>query len=94
MLIGDLTQSGERQHYLEGFGLKKTYGPNGEKMIADELNPKEFLIMSTDFNRTIMSAYSQNLGYFPLGTMKDLQDAENEHALPPFTFDGESYPFL
>jgi hypothetical protein len=58
-------------------------------LISKELNPKEFMIMSTDYNRTIMSAYSEILGYFPLGTAKDLTKDETLHARPPFTYDGK-----
>lgn len=45
--------------------------------------------MSTDFNRTIMSAYSEIIGYFPLGKVKNLTNDETIHAKPPFAFDGK-----
>ena len=85
--LGDLTQSGERQHFLEGTGLKKAYGQDGG-LIPQTFNPKEFVVMSTDFNRTIMSAYSQLLGYYPLGSIPDLTKDQTARARPPFSFTG------
>ena len=46
--------------------------------------------MSTDFNRTIMSAYSELLGYYPLGSAKQLNKDESVHGRPPFAFDGNN----
>lgn len=83
---GDHTQSGNRQHYLLGVKQRKTYVDSG--FLSPTYNPKEFVILSTDFNRTIMSAYSEVLGYYPLGTVANLDDKQKARALPPFKFDG------
>ncbi|CAI2367704.1 unnamed protein product [Moneuplotes crassus] len=86
--IGDLTASGERQHYLEGVELQKIYEEQGT--ITKPFDPREFHVVSTNFNRTIMSAYSQLLGYFPLGSLPELSKARNNKADPPFTVKGLS----
>ena len=84
---GDHTQSGNRQHYLLGVKQRKTYVDSG--FLSPTYNPKEFMIMSTDFNRTIMSAYSELLGYYPLGSVSNLDDNQKANAVPPFNFNGK-----
>lgn len=87
--IGDLTHSGERQHYLEAIRHKKTYSGDGGT-IADNYNPKEFYVASTDVNRTIMSAYSELLGYYSPGSLKDMDKSQTKQATLPFKFNGDS----
>ena len=84
---GDHTQSGNRQHYLLGVKQRKIYVDSG--FLSPTYNPKEFMIMSTDFNRTIMSAYSELLGYYPLGSVSNLDDNQKANAVPPFDFNGK-----
>lgn len=88
MSIGDLTQSGERQHYLQGTRFRKNYG-DVQGFLSEKFDPREFMIMSTDFNRTIMSAYSEILGYYPLGSVEQLSKDQTVHAKPPFPFKGK-----
>jgi len=87
--LGDLTHSGERQHYLEGTKFKKIYAED-EEIIDKNFNPNEFYVESTDFNRTLMSAYSQMLGYFPIGSLPELSKAHTTKANPPFKFNGDN----
>ena len=85
--LGDHTQSGNRQHYLLGIKEKKAYIDTG--FLSKTFNPKEFMIMSTDFNRTIMSAYSEILAFYPFYSAKNLTEQESEAAVTPFEFDGQ-----
>ena len=86
--LGDHTQTGNRQHYLLGVKEKKTYIDKG--FLSKTFNPKEFMIMSTDFNRTIMSAYSEILGYYPFGVARNMTDNQKLMATPPFAFEGQT----
>ena len=55
------------------------------KLLSPTFNPKEIYIVSTDVNRTIMSAYSEITSWYPLGTSKSFQTGgERDKALPPF----------
>ena len=60
---GQLTSSGMREHYLLGKALRKEYVDGG--LLSGNFTPEELYIRSTDVNRTIMSAYSQLMGFFP-----------------------------
>ena len=57
---GELTPNGMRMHYLLGVSVRNKY----KDFISNEYNPKEIYIISTDLNRTIMSAYSNLLGTY------------------------------
>ena len=58
--FGSLTQVGIKQHYLLGKKLRKYY----DNFISKEYNPNEIKIYSSNYNRTIMSAQSQLLGFY------------------------------
>lgn len=92
-MYGDHTESGNRQHYLSGLRQRRIYIED-KKFLSDTFNPKEFLIMSTDFNRTIMSAYSEIKGLYPFYTSKNLTANEKFQAIPPFAFIGKPYSKL
>jgi hypothetical protein len=79
---------GERQHYFQGLKFKKTYGQEGQKFIPDRFDPREFMIMSTDFNRTIMSAYSELLGYHAPGSIQQLSKDQALYSKPPYDLNG------
>lgn len=81
--LGQLTSNGERQHFLLGQKQRKTY-IDGHKLLSDTFDPREIYIISTDVNRTIMSAYSEINGWYPLGSVKELTGSERDQALPPF----------
>jgi len=57
---GELTQLGMRQHYLLGKSVRNKY----KNFISKEFNPNEIYIISTDVNRTLVSAYSHLLGIY------------------------------
>lgn len=82
--LGQLTPTGERQHYLIGAKhrnkLIDVYG-----LLSDTFDPQEIFIISTDVNRTIMSAYSEINSWYPMGTsVRDLTGDERDYAVPPF----------
>ena len=53
---GELTGVGMRMHYLIGVHSREKYS----NLLSKHLNPKEIVVYSTDLNRTILSAQSQN----------------------------------
>ena len=57
---GELTQLGMRQHYLLGVSIRNKY----KDFISNDFNPNEIFIISTDVNRTLISAYSHLLGLY------------------------------
>lgn len=61
---GDLTNIGLRQLYLSGARLRDRYAKDN-KLFSEKFDKEEFIMMSTDVNRTILSAYSKLLGIFP-----------------------------
>ena len=71
---GSLTKVGIKQQYLLGIKHRKYYN----NFISKEYNPKEIKIYCSNYNRTIMSAQSQLLGFYnimnfnKLGTNDDI----------------------
>jgi hypothetical protein len=63
-LAGQLTGVGIRQHYLLGSYLYKDYILNQE-LISGKLNPRQVEIISSSYQRSIDSAFSQANGLFP-----------------------------
>ncbi len=78
----ELTEVGQRQHYILGKVLAETY-PH----LLAEYDASKLYVRSTNFNRTIMSALSQLSGIFE-GKGPILTDAEvtgMDGILPPFS---------
>ena len=57
---GELTNLGRRQHYEIGLKTRKRYS----FFLENDYNPKEVLIYSTEYNRTMMSVGQQLLGLY------------------------------
>ena len=57
---GELSNLGMRQHYLLGISVRNKYN----NFISKEFNPNEIYIISTDVNRTLISANSHLLGIY------------------------------
>ena len=76
---GELTSIGMRQHYLLGYRNRKTYS----NFLSQSYDRNEIYVMSTDFNRTIMSAYSHLQGLYPPSTGPLLNKNQTEVAIPP-----------
>ncbi len=82
----ELTLSGMRQHFLIGHELRNKYIIN-KKFLDPNYNIQQVYCISTDTNRTIMSAYSQLMGLYPPSTGPNLTDNQIENAVPPFNID-------
>jgi len=80
---GALTNIGIRQHYLAGVNIREKY-VNGKKLFSEYFNPNVFSILSTDIDRTIVSAYSRVLGIFPLLNIDDNRFINNTGKIKPF----------
>lgn len=87
LLNGELTNLGKKQHYKLGLKNRERYA----NFISDEYDPKEVVIYSTYFNRTINSVQSQlmgfynNVSYFNFNYI-DINDNESEdlnEIIPP-----------
>jgi hypothetical protein len=76
---GELTPIGMRQHYLLGYRNKKRYA----NYLSPSFDSKEVYIISTDVNRTIMSAYAHLQGMYPPNTGPVLYDNQTDN-VPPF----------
>ena len=76
----ELTKVGERMHYLLGYSNKKKY----EKYYSKTFNPNEFLIYSTNLNRTIMSVNSQLNGWFPYEYSEKIKDKQIKKSIPKY----------
>ena len=61
---GQLTGVGERQHYLLGFRNRIRYVTE-EKLLSEKYDPSEFLIITSDYDRTIISLLSHLQGLYP-----------------------------
>ena len=77
-VTGELTLSGHRMEYLLGVFMRKKY----DYFLPKEYNPNEFLIFSSDFNRTISSALSQLMGFFPPLSEKKLNTHQIKNSVP------------
>ena len=61
----DLTAVGMRMHYTLGIRNRKRF----QGLLSDTFDPREVIVKSTNFNRTIQSAYAQLQGlYSPLAS--------------------------
>lgn len=83
---GQLTAAGMRQHYLLGSELRKRYPDLFNRSYSEDL----FRVVSTDVDRTIMSAEAQLLGLFPKGQM--LTNAS--YAVPPLNISSKDDSYL
>ena len=79
---GELSPAGMRQHYLNGVEFRNRYITENP-LVAGTYNAEELFVRSTDVNRTIMSAQSQLMGWFPAGPV--LTQSQVAGAVPPMT---------
>jgi acid phosphatase len=80
--MGELTQEGMRMQFLAGAEFRSRYIQQ-QGLFPDVYNASYVYVRSTDVNRTIMSAQSQLMGFFPNGP--SLTSAEMaQRAIPPF----------
>ena len=78
----ELTGVGMLQHFLVGTRNRIKY-INDTQLLSPIYNPKEIYLISTDSNRTIMSANAQVQGLYPPGTGPKLSKNQSENAVPP-----------
>ncbi|ELT96207.1 hypothetical protein CAPTEDRAFT_226537 [Capitella teleta] len=64
--LGQLTQKGMQQHYKLGQYLRQRYIEGQPyKFLSEAYKKNEIMINSTDYDRTLMSAYSNLAGFYP-----------------------------
>ena len=81
----ELSPSGERQSYLLGKKLRNLYIEN-DSFLPAEYDRKSVYVRTIDSNSTKMSAQSQLLGLYPLGTGEEFSNTrQRSNAIPPFT---------
>ena len=80
--LGELTQEGMRQHYLNGVEFRRRYIIE-QQVLPPTFNHSTIYVQSTDVNRTIMSAESQLMGLYPVGPSLSSVAMETK-AVPPF----------
>lgn len=78
----ELTSVGLRQHYLIGYSNRIRY-INQTNLLSSSYDPREIFIISTDSNRTILSANAQLQGLYPPGTGPTLTPTQQDNAVPP-----------
>ena len=84
--LKELTGVGLRQHFLVGSRNRIKYMIEN-KLIKEQYDPREVFLISTDSNRTIMSANAQVQGLYPPGTGPTLYPNQSESAIPPVNLD-------
>ena len=80
---GELTGVGERMQYLLGFRNRIRYIKN-QNFLSEKFDPHEILIYSTNYNRTLVSCYSQLQGLYPQVDSKGepLSQGQINNAIP------------
>ena len=82
---GELTELGKRMTYILGYETRKRYN----NFFSNKYNPKEFLIYSTDLNRTLESAYSYIQGLFSNIENDKLNNEQIKISIPPNNLSNE-----
>ena len=80
--IKELTGVGLRQHFLVGYRNRIRYMIDN-KLLKETYDPREVYLISTDSNRTIMSANAQVQGLYIPGTALNLNEKQAKVAIPP-----------
>lgn len=82
--VKELTAVGLRQHYLLGFRNNLHYIVNNN-LLSEVYDPREIYVISTDSNRTLLSANAQLQGLYQANkdTAPVLSDLQIENAVPP-----------
>ena len=80
--LKELTGIGLHQHFLVGYRNRLKY-VNEYGLISPVYDPREIYLISTDSNRTIMSANAQVQGLFPPGTGPYIYPNQSNNSLPP-----------
>ena len=76
---GELTEVGMRMSYILGYETKQRY----KNFLLNKYNPKDFLIYSTDLNRTLQTAYSYIYGLFSNIENDKLNEEQIKASIPP-----------
>ena len=79
--LKELTGVGIRQQFLVGYRNRIRY-INNTNLINQKYDPREVLLISTDTNRTIMSANAQVQGLYLPGTGPAIYENQTEVAVP------------
>ena len=80
--LKELTGVGLRQHFLVGYRNRIRYMEENN-LISPIYDPREVYLISTDSNRTIMSANAQVQGLYLPGTGPTLFQNQSDIAIPP-----------
>jgi hypothetical protein len=75
----EITEVGMREHYLAGYRSRERYSG----FLSQKYDLSEVYAITSDVNRTIMSAYSHLNGLFPPSKGKELSDFQISQAIPP-----------
>lgn len=86
--MGELTQEGMRQHFFNGAEFRNRYIINNQ-ILSPNYNPSQLYVRSTGYNRTIMSAQSQLMGWFPEGPSLSSPQMMQK-AVPPIKIQNEA----
>jgi hypothetical protein len=76
---GELTSLGMRQHYLLGYKNRVFF----KDFLSSSYDQNEIYVVSTDVNRTLMSAQSHLQGLYPPGTGPEINPSWSNKAVPP-----------
>ena len=80
--LKELTGVGLYQHFLVGYRNRLKYMIEN-KLLKEEYDPREVFLITTDSNRTIMSANAQIQGLYPPGKGPTLFQNQSDKAVPP-----------
>ena len=82
---GELSLGGHRMHYLLGAYNRLRYIENENQnfnFLSKTFDPHEIYVISSDYNRTFQSAYSQLQGLYPPDESKTLNDKQKKYSIP------------
>lgn len=82
---GELTNLGKRQLFLLGSITRADF--NTDKFLDPVFNTSEIYVISTDYNRTIMSCQAYLQGLYETDKNIQLTPSQETRGIPPFAFD-------
>lgn len=78
--LGQLSASGEREHYTLGKLLRQTY----PDLFPEKFDHKQFQMVSSHIRRTVESGIAHTMGIYDIGSGKRLTTTDPRYINPPY----------
>ncbi|XP_071448713.1 lysosomal acid phosphatase-like [Hetaerina americana] len=89
--FGQLTLRGMKQHFEFGKWIMERYGPKGLRLLPAVYNARDYKVVSTDFDRTMMSAMSNNAGLYMPSQTNALREGLKWNPVPVRNIEANEY---